>query len=98
MPDPAVTGGFQISTPPDRRRASTSTFDTDGDDTPVVELVQPSQVFLNVDELEQNGFTVGDVARYVMTLTQAQTAAPDQTVDPRRPRTTRCSRPRSRPR
>jgi hypothetical protein len=47
-----------------------------------VELVQPSQVFLNVDELEQNGFTVGDVARYVMTLTQAQTAVPNETVDP----------------
>ena len=44
--------------------------------------MQPSQVFLNVDELEQNGFTVGDVARYVMTLTQSQTAAPTQTVDP----------------
>ena len=45
-------------------------------------------MFLNVDELEQNGFTVADVARYVMTLTQAQTAgggtrrSRDQANDP----------------
>jgi len=81
MPDPAVSGGFQIETPPIQAGINEH-FDTDGDDTPVVDLVQPSQVFLNVDELEQNGFTVGDVARYVMTLTQSQTAAPTQTVDP----------------
>lgn len=81
MPDPAVSGGFQIQTPPIQAGINEH-FDTDGDNTPVVELVQPSQVFLNVPELEQNGFTVGDVARYIMTLTQAQTAAPTQTVDP----------------
>ncbi len=81
MPDPAVSGGFQIQTPPIQAGINEH-FDTDGDNTPVVELVQPSQVFLNVPELEQNGFTVADVARYVMTLTQAQTASPTQTVDP----------------
>jgi hypothetical protein len=32
-------------------------------------------MFLNTDELTKNGFTVADVARYVMSLTQAQTAA-----------------------
>jgi hypothetical protein len=81
MPDPEVSGGFQISTAPIEAGINEN-FDTDGDETPVVDLVQPSQVFLNVDELEQNGFTVGDVARYVMTLTQAQSAGPGQTVDP----------------
>ncbi len=81
MPDPAVSGGFQINTPPIQAGIN-ERFDTDGDDTPVVDLVQPSQVFLNVEELEENGFTVGDVARYVMTLTQAQTIAPNQSVDP----------------
>jgi hypothetical protein len=81
MPDPDVSGGFQISTAPIEAGIN-ERFDTDGDDTPVVDLVQPSQVFLNVDELEQNGFTVGDVARYIMTLTQATTAGPGQTVDP----------------
>jgi hypothetical protein len=81
MPLPAVSGGYQISTAPIEAGIN-ERFDTDGDDVPVVDLVQPTQVFLNVDELAQNGFTVGDVARYVMTLTQAQTAGPGQTVDP----------------
>ena len=81
MPDPAVSGGFQISTAPIEAGIN-ERFDTDGDDTPVVDLVQPSQVFLNVDELAENGFSVGDVARYVMTLTQATSAGPGQTVDP----------------
>ncbi len=81
MPDPEFSGGFQISTGPIGTGIDES-FDTDGDDIPVVDLVQPSQVFLNVDELEENGFTIGDVSRYIMTLTQAQTAGPGQTVDP----------------
>jgi Type I phosphodiesterase / nucleotide pyrophosphatase len=81
MPDPAVSGGFQISTAPIEAGINAK-FDTNGGDTPVVDLVQPSQVFLNVDELTKNGFTVGDVARYIMTLTQAQSAGPGATVDP----------------
>jgi hypothetical protein len=81
MPLPEDSGGCQISTAPIEAGIN-ERFDTDGDDTKVVILVQPSQVFLDVDELEQNGFTVGDVARYVMTLTQAQTIAPNQTLDP----------------
>ena len=48
MPDPEVSGGFQISTAPIEAGINEN-FDTDGDDTPVVDLVQPSQVFLNVD-------------------------------------------------
>ncbi|MFN8233527.1 MAG: alkaline phosphatase family protein [Actinomycetota bacterium] len=81
MPLPEDSGGFQISTAPIEAGID-ERFDTDGDDVPVVDLVQPTQVFLNVDELDQNGFTVSDVARYVMTLTQAQTAGGGTTVDP----------------
>ncbi len=73
MPDPAVSGGFQISTG-DIQNLIEQNFDQNGPDVPVVDLVQPSQVFLNTDELAANGHTVADVARYVMTLTQAQTA------------------------
>ena len=58
MPDPAVSGGYQISTAPIQAGINAK-FDTNGDNTPVVELVQPSQVFLNTDELTKNGFTVG---------------------------------------
>jgi hypothetical protein len=81
MPLPEDSGGFQISTAPIEAGIN-ERFDTDGDDVPVVDLVQPTQVFLNVDELTDNGFTVADVARYVMTLTQAQTAGGGTTVNP----------------
>jgi hypothetical protein len=73
MPDPAVSGGFQISTGP-IETAVRERFD-DGDDVPVMDLVQPAQAFLNEEELADNGFTVADVARFVQTMTQAQTAA-----------------------
>jgi hypothetical protein len=72
MPDPAVSGGYQISTPPIEAGIQES-FDLDDDDVPVVSLVQPAQAFLNVAELEDNGFTVDDVATYVQGLTQADT-------------------------
>jgi len=73
MPDPAVSGGYQISTGPMQSMINEK-FDTDGDNIPIVDLMQPTQAFLNVDELKQNGYTVADVARYMMTFTQAQTA------------------------
>jgi hypothetical protein len=73
MPDPAVSGGYQISTGA-IQTAVQSRFDTDGDDVPVMDLVQPAQAFLNEEELADNGFTVADVARFVGTMTQAQTA------------------------
>ena len=73
MPDPAVSGGYQISTRP-MQDLINGEFDTDGDDTPVVDLMQPTQAFLNTDELESNGASVDDVARFMMTFTQNQTA------------------------
>jgi hypothetical protein len=73
MPDPSVSGGYEISSGPMQTMINEK-FDTDGDDVPIVALMQPSQAFLNVDELEQNGYTVADVARYMMTFTQADTA------------------------
>jgi Type I phosphodiesterase / nucleotide pyrophosphatase len=81
MPLPEDSGGFPISTAPIEAGIN-ERFDIDGDDVPVVDLVQPTQIFLNVDELTDNGATVGDVARYVMSLTQAQTAGGGTIVDP----------------
>jgi hypothetical protein len=71
MPDPAVSGGFQISTGAIGTRLQ-ERFDLDDDETRIVDLVQPSQVFLNRDELAEHGATVEDVARYAMTLTKHQ--------------------------
>jgi hypothetical protein len=81
MPDPAVSGGYQISTGA-IQAAVQSRFDTDGDDVPVMDLVQPAQAFLNEEELADNGFTVADVARFVGTMTQAETAGGGITPQP----------------
>jgi len=81
MPDPAVSGGYQISTGA-IQAAVQSRFDTDGDDVPVMDLVQPAQAFLNEDELADNGSTVADVARFVQTMTQGQTAGGGITPQP----------------
>ena len=61
MPRPEDSGGFPISTAPIEAGIN-ERFDTDDDDVPVVDLVQPTQVFLNVDELQENGASVEDVA------------------------------------
>jgi Type I phosphodiesterase / nucleotide pyrophosphatase len=81
MPDPAVSGGYQISTGA-IQTAVQSRFDTDGDDVPVMDLVQPAQAFLNEEELAYNGFTVADVARFVGAMTQAETAGGGITPQP----------------
>jgi len=72
MPDPAASGGYQISTGPMQEMINERFGAPDGPD--IVELMQPTQAFLNLEELEANGHSVGDVARFMMTFTQAQTA------------------------
>jgi type I phosphodiesterase/nucleotide pyrophosphatase len=79
IPDPDVSGAFQISSTPIASGIN-STFDTDGDDVHIVELVQPTQVFVNEAELRQNGHTLDEVGEWVMGLTKADTALPGVTV------------------
>ncbi|HEU4355011.1 MAG TPA: alkaline phosphatase family protein [Actinomycetota bacterium] len=74
IPDPDVSGAFPIPTGPIVNGINT-TFDTDGDDTRIVELVQPTQIFINEDELEQNGSTLEDVAWWIMGLTKGDVSA-----------------------
>ena len=87
MPNPTASGGFEVSTGA-VTSAIESRFDTNGDTVPLVDNVQPGSVFLNEDELQANGVTVQDVARFAQTLTQAQTAGggvspnPGQENDP----------------
>ena len=69
---PTVSGAFQIDV--NRLAADiTARFD-DGDATPVVQKVRPTQIWLNTAELAQSGSTVDDVARFVAGLTEQQTA------------------------
>jgi len=73
IPDPEVSGAFAIPATPIVTGINT-TFDSDGDDTKIVDLVQPTQVFVNEDELRQNGSTLEDVAHWIMGLTKGDVA------------------------
>jgi hypothetical protein len=75
LPDPQVTGAFNISATPISNGIN-ETFDTDGDQTKIVELIQPTQMFVNGAELRENGHDLEDVSRWIMGLTKADTAQP----------------------
>ena len=75
LPDPQVTGAFQISATPISNGIN-ETFDTDGDQTRIVELIQPTQMFVNEAELRENGHDLEDVSRWIIGLTKADTAQP----------------------
>ena len=70
-----TTGAFQISA--ERlHRGIQEEFDADGDDVPVVDQVKQTEIFINVEELEEQGSTLDDVARFVMTLRQEDLPIP----------------------
>jgi len=71
IPDPELTGAFQISTG-SIAAGINSRFDTDGDATKVVQLVQPTGIFIDEGELRQNGSTLAEVAQWIMTMTKSQ--------------------------
>jgi hypothetical protein len=81
IPDPKVSGAFQISATPIAAGIN-STFDDNGDDRHIVQLIQPTQIFLDTEELANNGHTVDEVARYVMGLTEGDVAQPGVAVAP----------------
>ena len=70
-PDPNVSGGTVIS-PPAVADAIQAEFDTDGDDTRIVEFTQPTQVFVDLDEMRQNGTTLEEISAYLLTVTKEQ--------------------------
>lgn len=80
IPDPKLTGAFQISTASIAAGVN-ARFDTDGDTVRIVELVQPTGIFVNEDELRQNGGSLAGVAQWVMSMTKEQ-AAPDGVAVP----------------
>ncbi|HEV8563537.1 MAG TPA: alkaline phosphatase family protein [Actinomycetota bacterium] len=75
IPDPKLSGAFQISTTPIGAGINEA-FDHDGDDVQVVELIQPTQLFVDEAELRQNGGTLEEVAGWIMDLTEGDTAPP----------------------
>lgn len=76
-----MSGGFQMAPTPIGTGID-ATFDHDGDDVRIVDGLQPTQIFINTDELAQNGYTLEQVAQWVMGLTWADTAPDGVAVDP----------------
>jgi hypothetical protein len=68
-PSPALTGAFQISAELLHAEMQ-ERFDTDGDGVDVIEQVKQTEIFINEEELLQNGSTLDDVARFVMGVRQ----------------------------
>lgn len=69
--DPAVSGAFMI----DIRKVEaglTSTFD-DEDEVPLLQKVRPTEIWLDGAELAENGFTLAQVSRWLLGLTEAET-------------------------
>jgi hypothetical protein len=82
MPDVSVTGGFVIDVGElgaDLQEA----FDTDGDDVPAIASVRVTQVWIDQEELAQNGATLDDVARFLMDYRQGDNAADPSGLSPR---------------
>jgi len=72
VPNVSVSGALQLSTAA-IESALQARFDTDGDKTPVIDLIKQTGIFVNMDELRQNGATLDDMAQYILTLTAEQT-------------------------
>jgi hypothetical protein len=70
--DPAVSGAFMIDINK-MELGLERTFDDDGDGVRLVQKVRPTEIWLNRDELANNGFSLEQVSRWLLELTQAET-------------------------
>jgi Type I phosphodiesterase / nucleotide pyrophosphatase len=70
-----TTGAFQIS---GEAVASgiNQQFDTDGDETAIVEQVKQTEIFINVPEAEEQDVTLEDISRFIMDLRQSDVPFP----------------------
>lgn len=85
--DPAVSGAFMIDI--NKLEAGlASTFDGDGDGVPLVQKIRPTEIWLDRDELAENGFTLEQVSRWLAGLTQEQTYKKQNLPEPGRERET----------
>lgn len=80
-PDPNVSEAAVIS-PTAVADVIQAEFDTDGDDERIVEFTQPTNVFVDLDEMEQNGATLEEIAAYMLTVTKAQVQGGQYPVAP----------------
>ncbi|MGH2740714.1 MAG: alkaline phosphatase family protein [Actinomycetota bacterium] len=66
-----TTGGFRIDIG-EMLNDISAAFDGDGDDRNVVSSVRVTQFWMNTDELAENGYSLEDVATFVMEYTKEQ--------------------------
>jgi hypothetical protein len=71
QPDPERSGAFRIDVGK-LESALADAFD-DEDGAPLVQRVRPSEIWLDRDELRENGFTLAGVSQWLLGLTQADT-------------------------
>ena len=76
--DYSETGAFPI--PPQGLEADLNARFDDGDDAPAVLRVRTSQVYMNLDEMKDGGYTLDDVARYINDYTTEEAAQDPSTV------------------
>jgi hypothetical protein len=69
--DPETSGAFMIDINK-LEGGLTATFDDD-DQVPLVQKVRPTEIWLNRAELAENGYTLEQVSRWFLDLTQEQT-------------------------
>jgi type I phosphodiesterase/nucleotide pyrophosphatase len=72
MPDPDVTGAFRIGID-ELAAAIDERFDADGDDTPLILKLRPTEVWLDEAEIEDNATSVPEIADFIGRLTQQDT-------------------------
>ena len=74
-PDPDVSGASVIS-PTAVADVVQAAFDDDDDGRPVVEFTQPTEIFIDVDELTEHGYSLNDVSAFLMELTFRDVGSP----------------------
>jgi hypothetical protein len=74
-PDPDVSGAYVIS-PTTVADVVNAAFDQDDDDVRVVEFTQPTEIFIDRDELAEHGYTLNDVSAFLMGLTFRDVGSP----------------------
>jgi hypothetical protein len=80
-PDPNVSGATVIS-PGAVADVVQAEFDTDGDDTRIVEFTQPTNMFVDIDEMEQNGATLEEISGFLLSVTKGEVGGEQYPVSP----------------
>jgi hypothetical protein len=73
--DPAVSGAFEIDIAK-LEQGLVARFDDDGDDVVLIQRVRPTEIWLDRDELHDNGLRMADVAGWLAQVTQAEVLKP----------------------